>query len=91
MAWTLLAAGMMFFINEEHKVLRTGLIAFFIYLVSLPSSIHPRPVSLTVLPSPCVPLSMFFPFNVQYSLLKFVTSQIHRNFNFRVIDQSDSC
>jgi hypothetical protein len=27
MAWTLLAAGMMFFISEEHKVLRTGLIA----------------------------------------------------------------
>jgi len=27
MAWTLLAAGMMFFIDEEKKVLRTGLIA----------------------------------------------------------------
>jgi hypothetical protein len=32
MAWTLLAAGMMFFIDESKKVLRTGLIAFFIYL-----------------------------------------------------------
>jgi len=44
MAWTLLAAGMMFFIDEEKKVLRTGLIAFFIYLFAAFYSVGEGPV-----------------------------------------------
>ncbi|WWD09184.1 hypothetical protein V865_007306 [Kwoniella europaea PYCC6329] len=46
MAWTLLAAGMMFFIpaTEENKVMRTGLIAFFIYLFAAFYSVGEGPV-----------------------------------------------
>jgi MFS family permease len=44
MAWTLLAVGMMFFINEEHRVLRTGLIALFIYLFAAFYSVGEGPV-----------------------------------------------
>ncbi|WVQ98392.1 hypothetical protein IAU59_005515 [Kwoniella sp. CBS 9459] len=46
MAWTLLGAGMMFFIpdTEENKVMRTGLIAFFIYLFAAFYSVGEGPV-----------------------------------------------
>jgi hypothetical protein len=44
MAWTLLAAGMCFFISDDHKVLKTGLIAFFIYLFAAFYSVGEGPV-----------------------------------------------
>ncbi|WWC90859.1 uncharacterized protein L201_005796 [Kwoniella dendrophila CBS 6074] len=44
MAISLLAAGMMFFISEESKVLRTGLIALFIYIFAAFYSVGEGPV-----------------------------------------------
>jgi len=46
MAWTLLAAGMMFFIpdTEANRTMRTGLIAFFIYLFAAFYSVGEGPV-----------------------------------------------
>ncbi|WRT68778.1 uncharacterized protein IL334_005758 [Kwoniella shivajii] len=46
MAWTLLAAGMMFFIpdTESNTTMRTGLIAFFIYLFAAFYSVGEGPV-----------------------------------------------
>lgn len=54
MAWTLLAAGMMFFIDESKKVLRTGLIAFFIYLFAAFYSVGEGPGMYTFYFGPSV-------------------------------------
>lgn len=44
MAVSLLAAGLCFLVDEEHKVLRTGLIALFIYIFAAFYSVGEGPV-----------------------------------------------